>query len=294
LIVGTRLHGRIEVAARRPFWLLVVVLLFVTYVPTYVVLAKTVWQSEDGSYGPLILVAVLYVFWTKRHRLADSTSSSACAVGAILLAAGLFCYVVGRSQGIIGLDTASQLPVIAGVALILGGWLSMRALLFPVLFLFFAVPLPGVLVVAMTEALKVFASSAAAQSLWTLGYPVAQTGVVLVIGPYRLLVADACSGLHSLISLAALGLLYLHLSGTPGRIRALLVAAAILPIALAANVIRIIVLALITYYFGDEAGQSFLHELAGLIVFAAALLLFVSFDRLLARAWRPDSGEATP
>ena len=278
-----RLREPLEAEAQWPVWLLVLLLLLAMYVPTYVVLARTVWQSEEGSYGPLILVAVLYVFWTKRRQLTQTTSLSACVVGVLLFACGLLCYVVGRSQDVLALDTGSQLPVTAGVALILGGWPSMRVLLFPVLYLFFAVPLPGVLVVEMTEALKVFASDAATQSLWIMGYPSAQTGVVLMIGPYRLLVADACSGLHSVLSLAALGLLYIHLSGPSGRIRAWLMASSIVPIALAANVIRIIALALITYYFGDEAGQSFLHELAGMVVFAAALVLFLLLDRLLGR-----------
>jgi exosortase B len=281
-----RLRDPLEAEAQWPVWLLVLLLLFAMYVPTYVVLAGTVWQSEEGSYGPLILAAVLYVFWTWRRQLTHTTSLSACVAGVLLFACGLLCYVVGRSQGVLALDSGSQVPVTAGVALILGGWPALRILLFPVLYLFFTVPLPGVLVVEMTEALKVFASDAATQSLWIMGYPSAQTGVVLMIGPYRLLVADACSGLHSVFSLAALGLLYLHLSGPSGRIRAWLMASSIVPIALAANVIRIIALALITYYFGDEAGQSFLHELAGLVVFAAALVLFLLLDRLVGRgAW---------
>jgi len=293
----TRLRDPLEAEARWPVWPLVLLLLLAMYVPTYVALARTVWQSEEGSYGPLILVVVLYVFWTKRRQVASTTSLSACVAGVLLFACGLLCYVVGRSQGVIALDTGSQVPVTAGIALILGGWASLRVLLFPVLYLSFAVPLPGVLVVEMTEALKVLASDAAAQSLWVMGYPAAQTGVVLMIGPYRLLVADACSGFHSVLSLAALGLLYLQLTGPSGAIRAWLMAGSIVPIALAANVFRIITLALITYYFGDEAGQSFLHELAGLVVFGAALLLFVSLDRLLnwlfARGTRSRSKELT-
>ena len=200
---------------------------------------------------------------------------------------------MGRSQAIIELDAGSQIPVIAGGVLILGGWPSLRAMLFPVLYLFFCIPLPGVLVVTMTEALKVLASSAAEQSLWSIGYPVARTGVVLLVGPYQLLVADACSGLNSLISLAALGLLYLNLVGKRGRVRQILMIAALVPIALAANVVRIDALALITFYLGDEAGQGFLHETAGLVVFAVALALFLALDRLLACAWRPRFKEVT-
>jgi exosortase B len=287
-----RLHDLLKSAAQRPAWPLLALLIAAIYIPTYVVLGHTVWQSEEGSYGPLILLAALFVFWQKRSRLTEATSASACVVGVFFLGAGLLCYVVGRSQAIVQLDAGSQLPVIAGAVLILGGWQSLRAILFPVLYLFFCIPLPGILVIAMTETLKVVASAAAEQSLWHMGYPVARTGVVLLVGPYRLLVADACSGLHSLISLAALGLLYLHLVSARGRIRQLLMVAALIPIALAANIVRIDALALITFYLGDEAGQGFLHELAGLVVFAVALALFLSLDRLLAGEWRSGFKEA--
>jgi exosortase B len=281
-----RLHDLLKSAAQRPAWPLLALPIAVMYIPTYVGLERTVWQSEEGSYGPLILLAAVFVAWLRRGCLTDATSASACVTGVFLLTTGLLCYVVGRSQAIAPLDVGSQLPVIAGAVLILGGWPSLRAMLFPVLYLFFCIPLPGVLIIAMTEALKVVASKSAEQFLWLMGYPVARTGVMLLVGPYRLLVADACSGLHSMISLAALGLLYLNLAVTRGHIRQLLMAAAVIPIALAANVIRIVVLALITFYFGDEAGQGFLHELAGLLVFAVALALFLSLHRLLDGGWR--------
>ena len=277
----------------RPAWPLFTLLIVLMYIPTYVKLGRTVWQSEEGSYGPLILLATLFVAWRARSRLTEVTTASACVAGVLLFAAGLLCCVVGRSQAIIELDAGSQIPVIAGGVLILGGWPSLRAMLFPVLYLFFCIPLPGVLVVTMTEALKVLASSAAEQSLWSIGYPVARTGVVLLVGPYQLLVADACSGLNSLISLAALGLLYLNLVGKRGRVRQILMIAALVPIALAANVVRIDALALITFYLGDEAGQGFLHETAGLVVFAVALALFLALDRLLACAWPPRFKEVT-
>lgn len=288
-----RLHDLFGSAAQRPAWPLLALLVAAMYLPTYVGLARTVWQSEDGNYGPLILLAVLFVSWKKRSRLTETTSASACVAGVLLLSAGVLCYIVGRSQDISPLDVGSQLPVIAGAVLILGGWPSLRAMSFPVLYLFFCVPLPGVVVIAMTETLKVVASAAAEQSLWFMGYPVARTGVMLFVGPYRLLVADACSGLHSLISLAALGLLYLNLVDTRGRIRQLLMTAAVIPIAIAANVVRIVALALITFYFGDEAGQGFLHEMAGVVVFAVALALFMSLHWLASGEWRLSHKDAT-
>jgi len=270
-----------------PAWPLLSLFIAGVYAPTYVALGRTVWQTEDGSYGSLILLATLFVIWQARHRLSLVTSVSACLVGFALLALGLLCYVVGRSQSIVQLDAGSPIPVIAASVLILGGWKSLRAMLFPILFLMFCIPLPGVWLVALTESLKVLASVAAEHSLWWMGYPVARTGVMLQIGSYQLLVADACSGLHSLISLAALGLLYLNIAGKRAWFHVLVLVASLIPIALAANVVRIDVLALITYYFGDAAGQGFLHETAGLVVFAVALGLFLALDWLLSRLLRP-------
>jgi exosortase B len=283
----TLLHDVYQSARLKPAWPLFGLLIGLTYLPSIVQLSRTEWQSDQGSYGPLILLATLFVIWSKRGRLMDVTSVTACCVGGLLLTLGLLSYVVGRSQDIIQLNVGSAIAVLAGSVLILGGWPSLRVMAFPILYLFFCVPLPGVVVVAMTEALKVLASSAAEQSLWWMGYPVARTGVMLLVGPYRLLVADACSGLNSLISLAALGLLYLYLVGKRGRIRQLLMIAAIVPVALTANVVRIDVLAMITFHWGAAAGQGFLHEADGLVVFAVALGLFVALDRLLACEWLP-------
>jgi exosortase len=137
-------------------------------------------------------------------------------------------------------------------------------------------------------------SAAAEQLLFMLGYPVARSGVVLQLGPYQLLVAEACAGLRSLFALEAMGLLYLNLMHHRSLTRNLILAALIAPIAIAANVIRVVALALITYYFGDAAGQGFLHEFSGLLLYCVALLLIVGADSLF-RLLRhpPRDGAAT-
>jgi exosortase len=129
--------------------------------------------------------------------------------------------------------------------------------------------------------------------LYELGYPIARAGVILMIGQYQMLVTDACSGLNSLYSLAALGFLYLYLTGPGTPVRSAALLASIAPIALVANVARVLILTLITFYFGEEAGQSFLHGFAGMTLFATALLLLLGLDVLLQRlpVW---SGQGAP
>jgi exosortase len=117
--------------------------------------------------------------------------------------------------------------------------------------------------------------------LYQLGYPIARAGVVLNIGPYQLLVADACAGLNSMFTLEALGLLYMNLMGYTSRWRNLLLALLIVPISFCANVVRVVVLVLVTYYLGDDAGQGFIHDFAGLLLFLVGLLLMLATDGLL-------------
>jgi exosortase len=143
------------------------------------------------------------------------------------------------------------------------------------------VPLPGPVIDTLTSPLKQYVSIVVENILYYLNYPIARNGVVLSIGYYQLLVADACSGLNSMFSLSALGFLYLYLMQYRNWLRNGLILASILPIAFAANVVRVIIITLVTYYWGDEAGQGFIHGFAGIVLFIVALLSFMSWDFIL-------------
>lgn len=110
---------------------------------------------------------------------------------------------------------------------------------------------------------------------------------MITIGQYQLLVADACSGLHSMFSLAALGTLFMYIMKRESRAHNAIMLLAILPIAFISNIIRVIVLVLVTYHLGDEAGQGFLHGAAGMVLMLAALMFFFVLDGVLAWVFRP-------
>jgi exosortase/archaeosortase family protein len=129
--------------------------------------------------------------------------------------------------------------------------------------------------------MKMAVSYVAEHVLFWAGYPIARTGVILQIGQYMLMVADACAGLHTLLTLEALGLLYLNVVRRDSTFRNIGLALLIVPISFTANVIRVMVLTLITYHFGDAAGQGFLHGFAGMVLFLSALLLIIGFDTAL-------------
>ncbi len=273
-------------------WWPVLVGLLVLYVPTYYGLANGIWNSEEQAHGPIVLVVALYLIWTKREiflppvAIQAGTPATGAArprpiLGWSLLVFGLLLYALGRSQEILLFEVGSQIPVLLGALLITLGGAAARALWFALFFLLFMVPLPGFVVDAATGPLKQQVSEIAEHLLYFFGYPIGRSGVTLTVGPYQLLVADACSGLHSMFSLTAMGLLYLYLMEHKSWLRNGILIASILPIAFAANVVRVMVLVLVTYHFGDEAGQGFVHDSAGIVLFVVALLFLFALDGLL-------------
>lgn len=268
----------------KPWWPVLLGLL-VLYVPTYWMLAHGIWNSEEQAHGPIVLIVTLFLIWQQRALfLADvgtPPTRGQAAIGWTLLVIGLLVYALGRSQDILIFEIGSQIPVILGVLLITLGAKAARALWFALLFLVFMIPLPGFIVDAATGPLKQYISIIAEQVLYAAGYPIARSGVMLTVGPYQLLVADACSGLHSMFSLSAMGLLYLYLMQRSSIARNLIIMAAILPIAFVANVARVMVLVLVTYHLGDAAGQGFLHGFAGIMLFIIGLLFLFVLDWVL-------------
>lgn len=269
-------------AALKAWWPVILGLL-VLYVPTYWMLAHGLWNEEDHAHGPIVLAVTLFLVWQKRDALiqAGIPGRAEVAIGWTLLVIGLLAYALGRSQDILLFEVGSQIPVILGALLITVGAKAARALWFALFFLLFMIPLPGFIVDAATGPLKQYISVIAEHVLYAAGYPIARVGVTLTVGQYQLLVADACSGLHSMFSLSAMGLLYLYLMQHTSVARNLILMAAILPIAFAANVVRVMVLILVTYHLGDEAGQGFLHGFAGIMLFIIGLLFLFLLDWIL-------------
>ncbi|MGH8750812.1 MAG: exosortase B, partial [Burkholderiales bacterium] len=260
-------------AAARLDWLPVLAGLLVLYLPTFYYFSTTVWQTDEHAHGPIILAIIVWLFWKSRAALFTAPARTAPVSGFVLLVFGLLVYVLGRSQDISILEIGSLIPVLAGVLLAMRGWPGLRAFWFPVFFIVFMVPLPGIFVDAVTGPLKQNVSAVAEQLLYAAGYPVARSGVMLIVGQYQMLVADACSGLNSMFSLSAIGLLYLYLMRYKSWLHNGLLLASILPIAFCANIVRVMILILVTDHFGDEAGQGFLHGAAGIMLLIVALTM---------------------
>lgn len=266
-------------------WLVLLVGLAVLYVPTIIDFLQGPWKGDRNSHGPIVLALSAWFFYFQAKRMQEQGLNlprvPSPLVGGALVAVGLALYVLGRSQALPLLELGSAIPLLVGVLLLFFGRRITGRFWFAFFLLMFAVPMPASVVDLLTQPMKIGVSVATEELLHLFGYPVARSGVILSIGSYRLLVADACAGLNSLFTLEALGLLYMNVMRHESVFRNITLAILIVPISFSANVIRVITLSLLTYYFGDEVGQGFLHEFSGMVLFLTALLLIFATDGAL-------------
>jgi len=246
-------------------------------------LIATVWITEEQSYGPVILVVAGWLIWRRWPAVIAATGRQAAAAAWAGWVLASVAFVIGRSQQIIQLEVLA--PLLAGTAVLLlrGGWRSLRPIALPLACLLLVVPMPGLLVQTLTLPMKIGVSQVAESLLHLAGYPVARSGVILAVDQYQMLVADACAGLTSMFTLEAMGLVYINQRQHALPLRNGLLAVLIVPIAFLANVVRVVVLVLVTYYFGDAAGQGFVHSAAGVLLFVVAMLLMLATDAVLGR-----------
>lgn len=265
-------------------WLILFVGFSAVFLPTFADLFRTLWSTDQNAHGPIVLVVAVWFFYFKAKGIADAgefTVKPAKFAGSLTILIGLLMYVAGRSQSVYVLEVGAIVPLLAGCVLIYFGTAICKRLWFAFFFLCFMIPLPGSVVDALTQPMKIAVSYATEHILYWLGYPIARNGVILMVGQYQLLVADACAGLNSLFTLEALGLLYMNVMRHESPARNSILAILIVPISMTSNVIRVIILALVTYHFGDEVGQGFIHGFSGMVLFVTALMLIIGVDSLL-------------
>jgi exosortase B len=251
------------------------------YLPSLYSLMTGAWATEEQGHGPIILALASWLMWRQWPAMLAGAETGGSRWGWPVCLFGMLLYVLGRSQQILLFEIGSYLWLAAGLVLLLWGGRALRVQWFPFFFLLFMVPLPSGVVSALTMPMKMAVSYVTEQALFLAGYPIARSGVMLQIGQYQLLVADACAGLQTLLTLESLGLFYLNVVRHSSTVRNVALAVMIVPISFTANVIRVITLTLITYYFGDAAGQGFLHGFAGMVLFVTALVLIIGIDSLL-------------
>lgn len=270
-------------------WLAVFLALLAMYMPSFRALGDTFWGNADDAEGVIILAISIWLAWRERRLFLQEPNSAFRPLGALSLFLGLLLYALGRSQEFFQFEVGSLIPVLLGTVALLLGRGGLRRLWFPILFLVFLVPIPGSVLDSVLLPLKQVVSWVVDEVLYSFGYPISRNGVVLVIGGYQLLIADACSGLNSMVALSGIGLLYVYLVGSDDKVTMAALLLSVVPVAFIANVLRVLVLVLVTYYFGEAAGQRF-HDVAGYLEIGIAFGAFFLLDSMLVvlarRFWR--------
>jgi exosortase len=277
---STLREGRARQVPRWPLSPLLLIGLFALVGPVMVNVAGESWGTEQGAHGPLVLAIGLWLLgreWPVARHLARPGSA---VLATVLFAVLLPLYVFARVTSTVEIEGASMCALLLTAGYALWGGAALARVWFPLFFLLFAFPPPDTLFAMLTQPLKIAVSQWAVSLLHLLGYPIAGSGVSIQIGQYEMLVAAACAGMNSLISLTALGLFYVYIRHGANLRYMLLLAVFILPVAVVANLVRVLLLLLITYHFGEAAGQGFFHEAAGLTMFLTALLGIFLVDRL--------------
>ena len=255
----------------------------VLVVPTMIQVAQDSWSTEQGGHGPLVLATGLWAVWRELKGAAIDKRPGKAIVWAPLLALCLALFVIARITGVLEIEGYAMYGGLIVAAYSVFGGALIRAIWFPLVYLAFTLPPPDTVVAFVTQPIKIAISSWAVSLLYLVGYPIASSGVTIQIGQFQLLVAAACAGLNSIVTLTALCLFYVYLRHRSDPRAFVVIALAAIPVAVVSNFVRVVVLVLVTYYFGDAVAQGFIHDFAGLLMFAVALLAIFGIDQLASR-----------
>jgi exosortase len=272
-----------------PLWQMGVLaaLLLYLYEPSLVRLATQWWEDPNFSHGFLVPLFSAFVVWHTRARFASMIPQPSSA-GLLILSFAMLLLVVGQLGAELFLARFSLLLVVAGLIVLFLGWNFFSAALFPWAFLILMIPIPAILYNQITFPLQLLASRVATAALAILGIPVLREGNVITLPSMALEVAEACSGIRSLMSLLTVAIIYGFITEKRLWIRYLLTAASV-PIAVIANSVRIIGTGLLVQHWNADAAQGYFHASWGWIIFVISLLMLYVFHRLIRAMW-PEKG----
>jgi exosortase len=272
---------RVSWPTKWPYWQLVVLIALIVwlYAPVVARLVHQWWTDPNFSHGFFVPAFSLYVLWQNREKLRSVPSvPSIWGLGLVLLS--LCTLILGVFGAELFLSRISLIFLLAGMVIFLSGWQMLRAVLFPLLFLALMVPIPSIILNEITFPLQILASKLSASLLPLMGVPVLREGNVINLPSMPLEVADACSGIHSLLSLTCLAVMYGYLLEKRVSIRVILAIASI-PIAVAANAFRIVGTGLLVQYWDPDKAEGFFHQFTGWLIFVVSLLMLFALHFLI-------------
>jgi exosortase len=268
---------------KRPKWWVKIGILFVclalAYYATFRELASEWIRDPDYSHGFLIPFISLYFIWQRRSEIGEKTVSPS-GIGLPLIILGTALLVLGNLSSESFTMRISFLIVLAGISIFLLGWAHLKILFLPIAFLIFMIPIPSILMQQVTFPMQLFASKVAEVSLRVINLPVLREGNVISLPHATLEVAEACSGIRSLMSLLALGVVFAFFTKDKPWHQALLVVACF-PIAIVVNSLRVSATGILANYYGIAAAEGFFHGFSGYVLFIVAFFILVGMGSLL-------------
>lgn len=265
-------------------WILVAAL----YAPVFFTLYSFRWDKVDYTHAYFILPISLWLTWRKRARLRElfqKTKSGKNLFGLFTLFFGILMFIFGWRQDYLFISTLSLVPLLFGMISHLYGINIAKALSFPILYLLLLVPPPFGILDSITLPMRYGISIVTEVILRFFDYPISREGLLLTIGYHDIFMGQACSGFRSLITMFSLVLVYVYIS-KGGLTKKLILTSFIIPFALLGNLVRIITLCLITFYFGEEAGQGFFHNFSGIVIFVITISGLLGVELILDKKLR--------
>lgn len=267
-------------------WTLVVIL----YSPIFWNLYQARWETIDYTHAYFILPLSLWLTWRVRLKVRDVFTKQKLSNNGVLslltLSVGIAMFIFGWRQDYISFSTFSLIPVLFGLTYYLYGSGVAKILSFPILYLLLLVPPPLGVLDSITLPMRHGISFLTEKILIFVGYPITRDGLLLTIGYNDIFMGQPCSGFRSLVTMFSLVLVYVYISKSSLN-KKLILTLFIIPFALLGNLIRVIALCLITFYFGEEAGQGFFHNFSGIVMFVITILGIIGVESLISRQKPP-------
>ncbi|KKO19133.1 MAG: hypothetical protein DCC43_02850 [Candidatus Brocadia sp.] len=265
-------------------WAMIVIL----YTPLFFNLYRSEWKAFDYTHAYFILPVFFWLIWRKRTTLKEAIQKSRLdhnLMGFFGFLVGILLFIFGWRQQYSFITTLSLLPVLLGLTTYLYGFQATRIVLFPLLYLLLLVPIPIGIVDDLTLPMRYGLSVMTEIILGFFHFPISREGLLLTIGESELFMGQPCSGFRSIITMFSLSLVYVYLSRS-SLFRKTILVSSIVPFAVLGNLIRIIALCLITYYFGEETGQGFFHSFSGIVIFVFIVSGLIGLEFMLERCAR--------
>lgn len=266
--------------------LIVFLLLFVVFYPVYPDLWNTWMNHSNNSHGILVPFISMYFVWDKRIEL-KSLDVSSSYWGLLLFIVSITFYLMALVGGIAVISRAMIVFALAGIVLYLFGAKIFKALAFPLFFLLFMVPVPVSVVSMVSLPLQTFATKISAGIIQTCSIPVFREGNMLYFVQTQLEVAEACSGIRSIVAITMLSTIFVYLSKGSWTQKIIVLASAV-PIALSANILRISGTGILAHFYGDKVARGFLHDFSGFAVFFFGLVLLLIEYVILNKLFEKD------